>query len=285
MKNFARALFVTIGIVIAGVAVYAADHLRTVETQIAFSDIPVSTAQDYPFTLYIGDDLTDVTAPALKSLTFVVSGVYTGDGTVNIKIDNDGATSKTFTLPSVSSPTPFEIEYNDPSNKINPASGGTYNYTLNFTPSGVTVYSLGIMMEETHQYKPAMCGGMPIYGDLVSAVFDSTGSDTGAAYNSVLWKGTLGGPSLNEGKVLFQFAASDASSGPWTYIGGSTCAAGDWFDPGAPNTPIELKGTTCQSSWNNKRYFRYKIRICSDDCIVAGSYTPTVNDVVVNWVP
>lgn len=137
-------------------------------------------------------------------------------------------------------------------------------------------------MSETHKYKPATCGGMPILGDLVSAGFDSTAA-SGAGYNSVLWKGTLG--TGGTGRVRFQFAASDSSTGPWNYIGGATCAGGDWFDSGAPDTSVELKGSTCQTEWNNKRYFRYKIRICSNDCSSAGTYTPTVNDVIVNWAP
>lgn len=140
-------------------------------------------------------------------------------------------------------------------------------------------------MRETHRYKPPTCGGMPVLGDLTSAVFDSTESADGAGYNSVMWKGTLGGPGSNEGKVGFQFSASDASTGPWTYIGGDTCASGDWFDAPTPSTPVELKGEICQTAWNNKRYFRYRIRICSNDCIGAGTYTPTVNDVVVSWAP
>ena len=120
-------------------------------------------------------------------------------------------------------------------------------------------------------------------GTLISSVFDSTGTTDGGGYNAFLWKGTLGAG--NTGKVRFQFAASDNTTGPWSYIGGTTCAAGDWFDPGAPDTPIELKGLACQNAWNNKRYFRYKIQICSDDCVTSGVNTPTVDDVVISWAP
>jgi len=271
----------------------ANEKIKTTETMVADSDIAVSTNQSYPFTLYIGDDLTGVTNP-IKSIHFTTSGVYTGGGTITFMIDGDGATSKTFTLPNVgATPTPFEIDYKDSSNKINPSSAGSYSYSLNFNPSGVpgvTIYGLGIKMSETHRYKPPSCAGMPIYGDLISAIFDSTGSADGAGYNSVMWKGVLGGPGLNQGHVRFQFAAADDSAGPWTYIGGATCSSGDWFDPGASDTAVELLGTginaeTCRLAWNNKRYFRYKIRICSDDCVVAGTYTPTVDDVIVSWAP
>jgi hypothetical protein len=98
-----------------------------------------------------------------------------------------------------------------------------------------------------------------------------------------MWKGSLGGVGLNEGKVRFQLAASSASTGPWSYFGGSTCGSSDWFDPLASETPIELKGSSCLSQWNNKRYFKYRIQICSNDCVSAGSNTPTVDDVIVNW--
>lgn len=139
-------------------------------------------------------------------------------------------------------------------------------------------------MKETHRYKPPTCGGAP-YGELISAVFDSTESAEGPGYNSVMWKGVLGGVGQNEGKVRFQFATADSPSGPWTYLGGATCGTGDWFDPGAPDVPVELKGTACQAAWNNKRYFRYKIQICSSDCVLSGASTPIVDDVTVSWAP
>jgi hypothetical protein len=112
---------------------------------------------------------------------------------------------------------------------------------------------------------------------LTSAVFD-TGVVSGVGYNSIMWNGTLPG-----GKVRFQLAAANSSAGPWSYIGGNTCGAFDWFDPLAPNTPIELKGASCVSAWNNMRYFRYKVQLCSNDCITAGPNTPTVNGIVVNY--
>lgn len=290
MKKKLRAIFFLVGVGAMTYVVFAADQVKTTEIMIADSDVAVSTNQTYPFTLYIGDNLAGVTTP-LKSLHFSASGVYTGTGSITFMIDGDAATTQTYTLPNVgTTPTPFEIDYRDTSNKINPTSAGSYSYSLNFNPSGVTIYGLGIKMAETHRYVPPACGGLPIYGDLISAVFDSTGGADGAGYNSVMWKGVLGGPGANQGKVKFQFAASNDSVGPWNYIGGATCAAGDWLDPGATDTPIELRGDgvnapACDAAWNNKRYFRYKIRICSNDCVSAGTYTPTVNDVVVNWAP
>src|SRR3989344_1437933 len=284
--KISRILFFIAGLIIVAQMSYiafAADQMKTTEIVIADSAAAVSTNQTYPFTLYIGDNLTGVTAP-LKSLHFIASGVYTGNGTIAFMIDSDAATTKTFTLPDVgTTPTYFKIDYKDTTDKINPSSAGSYDYSLNFNPSGVTIYGLGIKMEETHRYKPPTCGGMAVYGDLTSAVFDSTDSGSNAGYNSILWKGTLG--QGNTGKVKFQFAASASSAGPWNYYGWATCGALDFFETTGPDSPVELKGTNCFTAWNNKRYFRYKIRICSDDCVAAGTYTPTVEDVIVNWSP
>ena len=141
--------------------------------------------------------------------------------------------------------------------------------------------------------KPTAPVPLSISGAVTSSVFDSTGFSPGGGYNSIFWKGTMG--TGNTGKVRFQFAGSDCLNGAtnaptctvgvWSYIGGATCATGDWFDPGAPNITVELKGATCQTVWNNKRYFKYKVQICSNDCVTAGLYSPTVTGIVVNLAP
>ncbi len=230
--------------------------------------------------LYIGDNLSGITSP-LKSLYFVATGVYTGNGTLAFTIDSDGATTQTFTLPNVgTTPTPFELIYRDPSNKINPTSAGEYTYPISVTPSSVTLYGLGVKLIETHQYDPASCGGLPPYGDLISSVFDSGVSD-GVGHNSIMWKGTEG-----TGKVRFQVAVSDSTSGPWSYLGSSdnlNCNISGWYEV-SPNSPQELN--ICSSQFNNKQYYRYKIRICSNtDCTTSGVTSPVVDDVIVNWVP
>ena len=123
-----------------------------------------------------------------------------------------------------------------------------------------------------------------ISGNLISSVFDTTANSNTIGYNSIMWKGTLGGSGLNEGNVSFQLATSSSPSGPWNFYGGNTCGPLDFFSS-SPNTPIELKGNDCFSAWNNKRYFRYQIKLCSNDCISQGSNTPTVDDIIVNWSP
>jgi len=279
-------LFATFFALFFGVIVFvatAADQLKTVDSLVLTSNTSISALTNAPFTLYIGDNLSGITNP-IKSLSFPVSGVYTGGGSLTLAINGDTATAQTFALPTVTVPTSFEFIYKDPSNKINPTSAGSYSYTLNITPSGVTVYGFAVKLSETHQYKPPACGGYPVSGDLTSVIFDSTGSADGAGYNSLLWKGTMGG-GQGPGKVRFQFAASASVTGPWNFIGGSTCGSGDWFDPGAPDTAIEILGATCLSQFNNMRYFRYKVQVCSLDCISAGNSTPTITDIIVNWAP
>jgi hypothetical protein len=235
-----------------------------------------------PFSVYIGDDISGIANP-IKSFYFVVSGVYTGSGTLDMSIGNLGAgTTTSFSLANSTNPKNFSFIYNDSYGQINPTSAGTYNYNLNLGISGPTVSNLAIKAVMTHRYKPVSCGsGYPPYGDLVSTVFDSTANADGPAYNSIMWQGKLGGASLDQGKVKFQIAASDSSSGPWNYYGGSTCGSNDWYEA-APDTAIEL---VCHPQVNNKRYFRYKIRICSNDCTLSGTETPQVDGVIVNWSP
>jgi len=135
------------------------------------------------------------------------------------------------------------------------------------------------------QYPTKICASgaatvaLPVSGTLTSSVFDTTANSTSVGYNSIMWKGTLG-----TGKVSFQLGASSSATGPWNYYGGTTCGALDWFNTTGPNTPIELKGATCLANWNNKRYFRYKVKICSNnDCATPGAVSPVINDVIVNW--
>ncbi len=256
------------------------DTMKTNESLIMSLHNPISGVQNGTINLYIGDNLAGITSP-LKSLYFTATGVYTGSGTFALTIDGDPATTQTFTLPNVgTTPTPFELIYKDPSDKINPTSAGDYSYSLDVTPSSITVYGLAVKMVETHQYTPGSCGGLQPYGDLISSVFDTNVSN-GVGYNALLWKGTEG-----TGKVRFQIAASDSSSGPWTYVGSSdniSCNISGWYEA-APATAKELH--ICSSELNNKQYYRYKIRICSNtDCATPGITSPVVDDVIINWAP
>ena len=156
-----------VGIFLAPAAdVFAVNQVKTTETFITSGDGEVSAATSTVFSLYIGDNLSGITNP-VKSVYIPISGVYTGSGTLTVQLDSDAATDRVFTLPNVSTtPTPFEILYKDPTSpgKINPASAGTYTYTLGITPSGVTVYGLGVKAVVTHEYVPVSCAdGQPSY--------------------------------------------------------------------------------------------------------------------------
>ncbi|MFZ4631688.1 MAG: beta strand repeat-containing protein [Patescibacteria group bacterium] len=143
------------------------------------------------------------------------------------------------------------------------SSSGVYYYVAWKIPSGVVV-------------------GYPAYGELTSIIFDTTGVADGPAYNSIMWRGNYGGPALNQGIILFQIASSDNPSGPWNYFG-TVCTgdADDWYS----NDPDFPTSIGCYNNHNNKRYFRYKIRICSSDCSNGGEYTPQVNEVMISWSP
>ncbi len=272
------------------------EKVKTNSFLVTSSNVAVSGPLSTPVNLYIGDNLAGITNP-VKSTYFTMSGIYTGGGTLTFSLNGNAASAQTFTLPSVSAPTYIELLYKDPTNTINPSSGGSYSYTLNAVPSGVAISAFAVTLTETHRYKPGSCSGFPILGDLYSAVFDTTGTSTGPSYNSFLWKGMLGGALADQGKVRFQLAVSDCANGAtnyptcstgvgsWSFIGGATCSVTDWFDPGAPDTTIDIQANTCAPQFNNHRYFRYVAEICSNDCVTAGNFTPRVEDVVVNWSP
>lgn len=254
--------------------VLAANQIKTTETFIMSSDASESSATSSSFSLYIGDSLSGVTNP-VKSAQVAVSGVYTGNGNVGIQLGSD---LQTFTLANASNPTPFEILYDASSTTALISSAGTYDYTLYVNPSGVTIYGLGAKLVESHRYRPPACGGgYQAIGSLESSTFN-TGIASGAAYNSLLWTGTIPG---GVGRVKLQLATSESSGGPWTYYG-SDCNQGTYYEP-ASGTPMEIG---CPAVHNNKRYFRYKTTICSEnDCATPGDTTPEVEDVIVNWSP
>lgn len=109
-------------------------------------------------------------------------------------------------------------------------------------------------------------------GTLDSTTFD-TGVASGAQLNSVLWQGNLPAGTT----VKFQFAVSNASSGPWNYTG-SDGTANTYYTPSAPGTSLRLD----YSRYNNFRYFRYRVTLVSN---TTQTLTPRVDDIIVNWSP
>src|SRR3989304_1036251 len=257
--------------------VFAANQIKTTETFIIGTPdvLSPSTATSSELTLYIGDNLSGVTNP-VKSAQVAVSGIYTStaDGSITVQLGSD---SQVFTMKDVSAPTPFEILYNATGTPDAITSAGTYNYPLTVTPSAqITIYGLSAKLAETHRYKPPTCGtGYAATGNLESSTFD-TGIVSGSAYNSIMWAGQLG---TNEiGKVKLHLASDAEGDGPWTYYG-ADCNQGTFYTA-ASSTPMEIG---CPAVHNNKRYFRYKVTICSaNNCSDSGETTPQVDDVIVN---
>lgn len=165
-----------------------------------------------------------------------------------------------------------EVEYNL-ATTTNAVGGATYCFRLTDAGSVANyVY--------TRYASITLLGGLPSTGDLISPTFD-TYAVNGANFNWIKWSGTK--PSGT--RVRLQIAVSDNSSGPWTYYGeaGGACGTGLYYEP-AVDTSAEIQ--YCNATFNNKRYYRYKVQLCSNnDCATSGTQTPTVNDVVINWSP
>ena len=108
-------------------------------------------------------------------------------------------------------------------------------------------------------------------GTIDSTIYD-TGVSGGAQLNSVLWQGTQNG-----GTVQFQFATSNNSAGPFSFIG-SDGTSNTYYTPTGPNVSKSLS----YSLFNNFRYFKVRTFLKSN---TAQTQSPIVNDVVVNWSP
>jgi len=106
-------------------------------------------------------------------------------------------------------------------------------------------------------------------GTLDSTVYD-TGVAEGAQLNSFVWKGSE--PANTD--VKFQFAVSNASSGPWTFIG----------PDGTENTyytpSVDASQRLDYFNFSDYRYFRYRVVLISDR---SQRISPRVDDVLVNW--
>ena len=113
-------------------------------------------------------------------------------------------------------------------------------------------------------------------GMLDSITYD-TGVVGGAQLDSVEWQGAA----VPGGSVQFQFAVSNASSGPWNFIG-SDGTINSYFVPSGPGVllPLTFGPNISQTLFTNYRYFRYRATLISTP-----TSTPSVNNVIVNWSP
>lgn len=159
---------------------------------------------------------------------------------------------------------------------------GTYSFTFKIDINGTDISLFQARMVITYQFTPPSAGAYPISGTFYSSIFD-TGAANGASFNKIMAKG----PSNPGTKVRVQFAASSSTDpNSFTFIGPSPeCNPGAYFYDSDIPQPNVSKEIGCYAQHNNKRYFRYKVILCSGDCSSAGSITPQVDDVIVNWSP
>lgn len=126
-----------------------------------------------------------------------------------------------------------------------------------------------------------LTSGVLASGTLESNILDMRVAN-GAGINAVWWNGTKG-----TGVVGIQLAASNSSSGPWTYYNpvaaGGTCAS--TYAQVNPDIPTAINTTCSSNNFWNKRYFRYKLQLCYDSgaCTATSGTSPVVWDVAVNW--
>jgi len=257
----------------------------------------VVTALD-GFTFFIGDE-----ASLAKGVFFEISGISASAATNTIDVSIDDATfssgrQKQYLLNSNARETPFKFLYDATSyigQHITDTGRGTYGpYTLNLRSSTAsTLWSVRLVV--TYRHKPPGSGGgaIPAVGTYESPVFDSVqaGEVSGikSGYNALAW--TEVKPANTT--VQFQVASSDDSGGPWTYLGpnglgSSYYGAGegvlftDYCTGSSGSYACRLS-----ADHNNKRYVRYKIRMCNENGCAGGNgnSTPQVTKVILSWSP
>jgi len=211
----------------------------------------------------------------------------TSSATVWRGYDNAGVTEES-TLPSTllaSSTAPETYEEMNPS-KLNPtaisAGGhGEWDWVLqnNGAIDGHTYYFRMVKQDgsafDFYTRYPALStpAASQQEGSLVSSIFDTL-SVGGAAYNYVLWQGSLPADT----GVDFQFASANSPSGPWTYLG-YDCTTNTRYSNVLPNVARRINAA-CHT---NYRYFRYKVYLRSNP--PGYELTPTVEDIVIGWSP
>jgi hypothetical protein len=122
----------------------------------------------------------------------------------------------------------------------------------------------------SNYYVNSMWTATGTIGMLDSLTYD-TGVTGGAQLNSVEWQGAA----VPGGLVSFQFAASNASSGPWNFTGPDG-TINTYYTPSGPGVVMPLSYVL----YNDYRYFRYRATLVSTP-----TSTPRVDNIIVNWSP
>jgi len=244
-----------------------------------------------PFDIFIGEK-----DPQIKDAYIEITGVTNGadDIAADIRATQGSdctqsfvtGRAKSFNLGSFGKPNHFNILYTGIGTLTDTSllyclqriiqSPGTYPFEFKVDVSGADVSALHARMVITYQFTPPTAGNLPVSGYVISSTVD-TGIAQGASYNSVMWKGDLSGGAV--GQVGLQIATSDYATGPWVFKGPN--CLGSYYAV-EPSVPVDI---ICPEQ-NNKKYFRYKVIICSSaDCATQGNINPQVNEIVVNWSP
>ncbi len=270
------------------------EKTKTVEYFI--SGVPAITSMmTLPISYAINDDISAISG-AVTSAYVELSGHYDGAGTVSLYFNDPLRDGVTYALPATPNPAKFDLLSVNAKDVFQHATGGAYTQQFTIDPKGITLSSVSMKLVLSYVFHPAQsgCGGFPATGEAESAVLD-TGATGDVLYNSLTWRGVLGGANGNVGKVRFQFASASCANGAsdyptcsvggWNYVGGATCSSGDWFTTLGPDIPFDLFRSGCVAAVNGKEYYRYKVQLCADDCVNQGVSTPVVDQVFVSWSP
>lgn len=241
-------------------------------------NLPDGTELSQNFNISISEETPRV-ASAYLEIKGIAKTTIPSNGIINVKIirEEEDYTDRTYSqhdlILSVK-PTKFKIIHDITSLIAEdfPSVPGDKNYTLYILNNNFDTKILNAKLHLTYSYyKPI--GNLPISGSVISSIIDTNISD-GAGFNSIMWQGNSNG-----GKVKLQLATSNSTLGPWEFKG-PDCTEATYYENDS-DFPNQIK---CLDH-NNQQYFKYKIILCSKNCLNSGTNNPTVNDIIVNWSP
>jgi hypothetical protein len=270
------------------------EKMKTVEFFIAQTP-SLGGATTFPISYAINDNITGISG-AVASAYVELVGLYHGSGQLNIYFNNPGVDGIAHQLATAANPTEINLLSANAASVFQHATAGTYSQNITIDPGAAVFENVSLKLVLTYRFHPAQssCGGFPATGIAESAALD-TRTPSGVLYNSITWRGQLGGANGDKGKVRFQLATAPCANGAtnapactvgtWNYIGGATCSSGDWFDTAGPNIPFDLFRGGCSGLLDGKQFYRYKVELCADDCLVSGATTPNIDEIFVSWSP
>lgn len=252
----------------------------------------LNSVQDFPLSFELFDVDPGDSAP-IQSAYVELVGLTKNEGSMTLGIVGADNTFTALLLPE-SELHPFSVVSSDFSTVFNQRGRGSQVQLLRITPGGNTVLSpVSVKLTVTYRSKPTppTCG-LPAVGVYTSPVFDTQWAD-GVLYQGLLWKGRIA--QHGEGRVRAQLATSrcangahnfpQCSVGGWEFRGGLTCSNVDWFDMGAPNKPFNLFSSGCREYFDERQFYRYRVQLCSKDCVRSGQETPVVDEFSVSFSP